>query len=88
MRDPIQLANAAQAMHEIISAAKVLGVTEIGHQIDPENITKEDILGTEAVLKDKISAYTRKYLSLTTTDVLMNYKDLMGLDPDKELAGH
>jgi len=88
MRDPVKLAQAAQSLHKIIEKAKLLGVTEIGHQIDPEKITAAELAATESALKDAIRTYTQNYLSLTTTDVLMNYKDLMGLDPNAQLIEH
>lgn len=55
---------AASELAEVIKRAKTLGVTEIGHQINPEQITARELAATEQLLSDAIRDYSMTYLGL------------------------
>ncbi|MDP2495483.1 hypothetical protein Q8W25_15745 [Shimia thalassica] len=68
----------AKALERIIDKAKILGITEIGHQIDPEKVTAEEVAATEAILRDAIAEFSTAHLSATTSQ----FAEALGLSRD------
>ncbi|MDO6520723.1 hypothetical protein Q4578_03955 [Shimia thalassica] len=68
----------AKALERIIEKAKILGITEVGHQIDPEKFTAEEVAATEAILRDAIAEFSAAHLSATTSQ----FAEALGLSRD------